>query len=246
MTRLPLHHDLYLLAHDQSGKPLVHASSLALGLAGAALLDLLLAGRIVPSAGRLAVRPLPSGDDPAAGRAGGDSATGRTGGDGPWSWPAGDSGAGQDAGDAVADGLVALAARGPDARSLLKRAAAADLCGLTRDGLLASGVLVRVSRRRLGMLPYTRHELADIASVVRASSGVRSAVEGWKPPDARCAGLCGLVAVLRLEEQLYLDQPAGRLVARLREIATAADPPVGELVEIVDVLVAEAAVAVYR
>ncbi|MGW3344491.1 GOLPH3/VPS74 family protein [Nonomuraea rubra] len=182
MDRLPLHQDLYLIAHDQSGRPLIHQSSLALGLAGAALLDLLLAGRSAPA----------------------------------------------------------------DPRSELKRAVADGVYDRTREGLLDSGVLVRVSGRRMGVLPYTRYELADIASIVRASSGVRSAVEGWKPPDARCAGLCGLVAVLRLEAELYLDQPGNRLVTRLREIAAAAGPPVPELVEIVDTLVAEAAVAVYR
>ncbi|NJP98209.1 GPP34 family phosphoprotein [Nonomuraea sp. FMUSA5-5] len=182
MDRLPLHHDLYLIGHDQAGRPLIHASSLAFGLAGAALLDLLLAGRPAPA----------------------------------------------------------------DPRAELKRAVADAVYDRTREELLASGVLVRVSGRRMGVLPYTRYQLADIASVVRASSGVRSAVEGWKPPDARCAGLCGLVAVLRLEAELYLDQPASRLVARLREIAAAAGPPVTALVEIVDTLVAEAAVAVYR
>ncbi|GAA4987749.1 hypothetical protein HD597_007561 [Nonomuraea thailandensis] len=182
MDRLPLHHDLYLIAHDQAGRLLIHQSSLALGLAGAALLDLLLTGRHAPA----------------------------------------------------------------DPRSELKRAAADGVYDRTREGLLDSGVLVRVSRRRMGVLPYTRYQLADIASVVRASSGVRSAVEGWKPPDARCAGLCGLVAVLRLESELYLDQPGNQLVARLREIAAAAGPPVAELVEIVDTLVAEAALAVYR
>ncbi|MEV0614075.1 GPP34 family phosphoprotein [Nonomuraea sp. NPDC050404] len=209
MSSLPLHQDLYLIAHDQAGKPLVHASSLAVGLAGAALLDLLLAGHVkVGSAGLTAE--------------------------------------GQAIGDAVADGLLAMAAAGPDPRSLLKQASMGDVYGRVREGLLGSGVLVRVSRRRMGMLPYTRYELADIASIVRASSGVRSAVEGWKTPDARCAGLCGLVAVLRLESQLYLDQPAARLVTRLREIAAAAAPPVGRLVETVDTLVGEAAVAVYR
>ncbi|MFG1696232.1 GPP34 family phosphoprotein [Nonomuraea sp. NPDC049309] len=185
MDRLPLHQDLYLIAHDKSGKPFVHPTSLSLGLAGAALLDRLLAEPFTPVGGL----------DPAA---------------------------------------------------LIKGAAAGGIYERTREELLGRGVLVRVTGRRLGMLPYTRHELADISSVVRASSGVRAAVEGWKAPDARCAGLCGLVAVLRLEEQLYLDQPAAKLVARLREIAAAAAPPVGELVETVDTLVAEAAVAVYR
>ncbi|UBU15926.1 GPP34 family phosphoprotein [Nonomuraea gerenzanensis] len=182
MNRLPLHHDLYLIGHDQAGRPRVHQASLALGLAGAALLDLLLAGRAAPA----------------------------------------------------------------DPRAAIKRAVADGVYDRAREDLLDSGVLVQVSKRRMGVLPYTRYELADIASIVRASSGVRSAVEGWKPPDARCAGLCGLVAVLRLEAELYLDQPANRLVARLREIATAAGSPVAELVEIVDTLVAEAAVAVYR
>jgi hypothetical protein len=202
MNRLPLHEDLYLIAHDQSGKPLIHQSSMALGLAGAVLLELAVSGRVNVAGGRVTVARPPAGDAPVP----------------------------------LADGEVRL---------LIKKAAD-GLYDRTREALVASGVLVRVSRRRLGMLPYTRYQLADIASVVRASSGVRSAVEGWKPPDARCAALCGLVAVLRLEAELYLDQPANRLVGRLREIASAAPPVVGELVAVVDTLVAEAAVAVYR
>ncbi|MCF6472331.1 GPP34 family phosphoprotein [Nonomuraea sp. MG754425] len=182
MNRLPLHHDLYVLAHDQAGRPLIHQSSLALGLAGAALLD-----------------RLPAGSDPP-----------------------------------------------PEARSLIKQVAANAVYERTRRGLLDTGVLVGVRGRRMGMLPYTRYELADIASAVRASSGVRSAVEGWKPADARSAGLCGLVAVLRLEAELYLDEPAARLVSRLRQIAATAGPPIGGLVAIVETLIAEAAVAVYR
>ncbi|MET9246860.1 GPP34 family phosphoprotein [Nonomuraea sp. NPDC003709] len=202
MNRLPLHEDLYLIAHDQSGKPLIHQSSMALGLAGAVVLELAVSGRVTVADGQATVSRPPAGDTPVS----------------------------------LADG---------DVRLLIKKAAN-GLYDRTREALVASGVLVRVSRRRLGMLPYTRHQLADIASVVRASSGVRSAVEGWKPPDARCAALCGLVAVLRLESELYLDQPANRLVGRLREIASAAPPVVGELVAVVDTLVGEAAVAVYR
>ena len=202
MNRLPLHEDLYLIAHDQSGKPLIHQSSMALGLAGAVLLELAVSGRVTVADGRATVSRPPAGEAPVS----------------------------------VADG---------DVRLVIKKAAD-GLYDRTRETLVASGVLVRVSRRRLGMLPYTRYQLADIASVVRASSGVRSAVEGWKPPDARCAALCGLVAVLRLEAELYLDQPANRLVGRLREIAAAAPPVVGELVAVVDTLVGEAAVAVYR
>ncbi|MFG1710291.1 GPP34 family phosphoprotein [Nonomuraea sp. M3C6] len=210
MNRLPLHQDLYLIAHDQAGKPLIHQSSMELGLAGAVLLELALGGHVAVAGGRAAA-----------------SVRGSTG-------------------DTIADDLVALITRGhSDVRSLIKKAAG-GLYDRTREALLASGVLVRVSGRRMGMLPYTRYRLADIASVVRASSGVRSAVEGWKPPDARCAALCGLVAVLRLEAELYLDQPAGRLVGRLREIAAESSPVAAELVAVVDTLVGEAAVAVYR
>ncbi|MEO3868538.1 GPP34 family phosphoprotein [Nonomuraea sp. B12E4] len=207
---LPLHHDLYLIAHDQSGKPLIHQSSMELGLTGAVLLDATLGGQAVVVKGRAAAR--------------GHVRTG----------------------DTIADGLTGLLARAPvDVRTLIKRASA-GMYERVRDALVTSGVLVRVSGRRLGMLPYTRYRPADIASVVRASACVRSAVEGWKPPDARCAALCGLVAVLRVEKELYLDQPASRLVGRLRQIAADGSPAIGEVTTVVDTLVGEAAVAVYR
>ncbi|MFC4005883.1 GPP34 family phosphoprotein [Nonomuraea purpurea] len=210
MNRLPIHQDLYLIAHGQSGKPLIHPSSLALGLAGATLLELALGGLVTVTRGLAVTSRGPS------------------------------------TGDAVCDDFVSLLTRGrADVRSLIKKGSD-GICERTRESLVGAGVLVRVSGRRMGMLPYTRYEPADISSIVRASSGARSAVEGWKQPDARCAALCGLVAVLRLEAELYLDQPAGRLVGRLLEIAAAGAPPVGELVAVVDALVGEAAVAVYR
>ncbi|SDH03996.1 GOLPH3/VPS74 family protein [Nonomuraea jiangxiensis] len=209
---LPLHHDLYLIAHDPSGRPLVHRSSLELGLAGAVLLELTFGGQVIVARGQAA----------AARRV-----TAPTG-------------------DPIADGLTGLLGAAPvHVRPLVKRVSA-GMYEHVRDVLVTSGVLVRVSGRRMGLLPYTRYRLADISSVVRASSGVRSAVEGWKPPDARCAALCGLVAVLRVERQLYLDVPGGRLVGRLREIAAAGSPVVADLVGVVDTLVGEAAVAVYR
>ncbi|MGP3956859.1 GOLPH3/VPS74 family protein [Nonomuraea sp. 3N208] len=211
MNRLPLHQDLYLIAHDQSGKPLTHQSSMALGLAGAALLDLALDGRVAVARGQVAV------SGPVAGT-----------------------------GDPLTDDLLALIAREPgDVRPPIKKVAERAY-DRTREDLVAAGVLLRVTRRVMGVLPTTRYQLADIASVVRASSGVRSAVEGWKEPDVRCAALCGLVAVLRLEAELYLDLPSSRLVGRLREIVGESSHEVAELVGVVDTLVAEAAIAVYR
>ncbi|MEV5552370.1 GPP34 family phosphoprotein [Nonomuraea wenchangensis] len=211
MDRLPLHHDLYLIAHGQAGKLLIHPASMALGLAGAALLELALDGRVAVARGRVAAS-VPAVDD----------------------------------GDAFAGDLLALVAGEPgDVRTPIKKAAG-DAYKRTRETLTDSGVLRRTTRRVMGVLPTTRYEPADIASVVRASSGARSAVEGWRQPDARCAALCGLVAVLRLEEELYLDQPSGQLVGRLREISRESSREVAELVGVVEGLIGEAAVAVYR
>ncbi|MER7506590.1 GPP34 family phosphoprotein [Nonomuraea pusilla] len=214
---LALHEELYLIAHDQSGKPAVHQTSMALGLAGAALLELALSGRVALEDGRAAAVP---------------AAPPRPG--------PGDGG--------VADGLLALIQRDGarrDARLWIKKTAE-DVYPRTRDGLVSAGVLARVTGRRLGMLPRTRYQVTDLAYVVRASYGVRSAVEGWKEPDARAAALCGLVGALRVEGELYLDQPSAQLVGRLRAIAEASSPAVRDVVAAVDAFIGEAAVAVYR
>jgi hypothetical protein len=208
----PLHQDLFLIGHDQSGKPLVHLHSMALGLAGAVLLDLALSERVTVAGGRIIVAD-------------------RT-----------------PAGDAVVDALVPMLMRERgegDAKFWIKKLAENVYEG-SRRALVAAGVLVRVNKRRMGMVPYTRYEVAEIASVVRASSGVRSAVEGWKQPDGRGAALCGLVGALRLEAELYLDQPSGKLIDRLRGIANDHSPVVKEVVNLIDNMLGEAAVSVYR
>jgi len=50
-----LRNDVFLLAHDDAGKLIASEASISAGLAGAALIDLLLAGRIAVAAGRLDV-----------------------------------------------------------------------------------------------------------------------------------------------------------------------------------------------
>ncbi|NUP76245.1 MAG: GPP34 family phosphoprotein [Nonomuraea sp.] len=212
MTPTPLHQELFLIAHDQSGKPLVHQHSMALGLAGAVLLDLALSERVTLVRGRVEVADHTPFGDP------------------------------------VVDSLIPMIVRDRadrDARFWIKKLAE-DVHDRTRQSLVGAGVLVMVTRRRLGMLPYTRYQLADIASVVRASAGVRSAVEGWKQPDGRGAALCGLVGALRVEAELYLDQPSARLIERLRAIASEHSPVVKEIVSLVDTMLGEAAVAVFR
>ncbi|WP_171074130.1 GOLPH3/VPS74 family protein [Nonomuraea basaltis] len=208
---LPLHHDLYLIAHGQSGKPLIRRSPMALGLAAAALLELALDGRVAVARGRVAV-----------------------------------SGPAERTGDAVADGLLALIAATPGDVSIPIRKAAEHAYDRTRAALVSTGVLLRVTKRRMGLLPSTRYEPAGIASVLRASSGVRSAVGGWKQPDTRCAAMSGLMAVLRLEKELCLDEPPSRLVTQLREIADAGSREITQVVGVVETLVTKAAMAVFR
>jgi hypothetical protein len=55
MRVLSLRDDLFLLAHDDAGKLVVPETHLGAGLAGATLIDLLLAGRIAVAQGRLNV-----------------------------------------------------------------------------------------------------------------------------------------------------------------------------------------------
>jgi hypothetical protein len=54
VVRLPLRDELYLLAHDDNtGAPRLHVGSLTIGLAGATLVELLLAGRVTLWDGRI-------------------------------------------------------------------------------------------------------------------------------------------------------------------------------------------------
>ncbi|WP_084517474.1 GOLPH3/VPS74 family protein [Microtetraspora niveoalba] len=212
MNRPPLYHDLYLIAHDQTGKPLVHLSSLSVGLAGAVLLDLALSGRLDITQGRLAVydrSPI---------------------------------------GDMIADSLVPVILKDRDNRDTrfwIKKVAE-DVYDRACGGLVAAGVLTKVTRRRMGVMAQTRYQPADIAPVVRARAGVRGAAETGEQADARCAALCGLVGVLRLEGALHLAQPSGQLVGRLRAIAREYPRPVNEVIGVVETLITENAIALYR
>jgi len=208
---LPLHHDLYLIAHGQSGRPVIPRSSIALGLAGAALLELALDDRVAIARGRVAL-----------------------------SGPAGETG------DAVADRLLALIAGAPGDVISPIVTASEGAYRHTREALVAGGVVLRLTRRRLGVLPRTRYRPAGIAPVLRASSGVRSVVQGWREPDTRCAALCGLMAVLRLEEELHLDESRSLLADRLRKIADTGSREITQVVSVVETLVAKAAIPIRR
>jgi Golgi phosphoprotein 3 (GPP34) len=212
--RLRLHQELYLLGHDEDGRPLTHLAALRLGLAGAVLLDLTVTGRLHVAAGTLSVYdPTPLADG-------------------------------------VADTVVAalLADRRRQDRQLrvwLKRLAQ-DADERTRGGLVAAGVLTRATRRRLRVLAHTRYQPTGYAPTVIARARPRYAVHGQQTPDAQCAALCGLLAVLRLHDTLYLDLPGGDVLDRLHRIADRQSPPAREITTTVEALIGELAIAVYR
>lgn len=66
MHVLPLRDDLFLLAHDDMGRLVIHEASIGAGLAGATLIDLLLSRRVAVVSGRLdVIDPTVTGDEEA-------------------------------------------------------------------------------------------------------------------------------------------------------------------------------------
>jgi hypothetical protein len=205
MARLPLHAELWLVAHDDdSGEPHIHEGSLAVGLAGALLLHLWLNEqvyvgwrwnelhqRFVPEPGGLAV------------------ATGAS------------------TGDPLADLALATIRQftprtGQDfLRSWLRAFADADLYGRMRGQLISVGILKQTNRSRLlsrSRMAYLAREQAwavrvraYLRDVVRTEhNAARQAAQplaGLVEADMQCAALCGLVKVLDLDPQLMATDP---------------------------------------
>ena len=194
---LPLHAELYLLAHDDdTGALLINEQALAFGLAGALLLELSLNGYVAvgyiyhdfhqqwqPQPGRLTVcRPGPAGSAPLDAALGAVEQTARA----------------QRSGDQL--------------RTWLREFAVTDLYERVRAAMVAVGLLQRTERRRLAGLVKTETHLAvHYGYAVRARAHIGDAVMYHAQrgrirraaPDDECAALCGLVAALELAEFLY-------------------------------------------
>jgi hypothetical protein len=224
LARLPLRAELYLVAHDdERGAAHVHPRVLAVGLAGAVLLELWLAGRVypgwrfdpgtarwVPGPGQLAV-VLP--------HAVGDPLT--------------------DAALAVVRSVRRSSPPEHQLRDWLRQFAFTDPYERVRADMVAAGVLRRTSKRRYGVA-RDRYLAADGAWAVRARARIRSAatVAG---PDRQCMALCGLVDVLELVPYLYspeltagrfrrwLDRAMREEYLAVREVVTAIDASRGDL-----------------
>ncbi|MEU7609396.1 GPP34 family phosphoprotein [Micromonospora sp. NPDC049204] len=221
IPRLPLRDELFLLGHDDdTGHLHVHRQALALGLAGAVLIDLYLAGRVIldPNDDTRPVSHLriyPHIDRPV--------------------------------GDLIADAATAtIRHTHPLMRGWL-RGFSADLYDRTRAGLVAGGILRHHTRRRLGGLIRADTYLpTDSKWAVIARSRLRYLASGREQPDNHTAALAGLVAGLGLTHHLYLDDDTTVLAARLKAIAAQHYQPVRHITAAVDAAVGDLATAAYR
>lgn len=222
IPRLPLRDELFLLGHnDDTGHPHIHRQALALGLAGAVLIELFLAGRIALD---------PTDDRPAGER---------------WLRLYSD----QPVGDLIADTALAAIRRGRTAPpvKVFLRGFADDLYERTRAGLVAAGILRQVTRRRLGGLARTDTYLpTDTKWPVVARARLRYLAAGREQPDNHTAALAGLVATLGLATHLYLDDDTATLIERLKAIAEQHHRSVWDITAAVDAAVGDLATAAYR
>jgi hypothetical protein len=232
---LPLHAELYLLAHnDDTGKQLINEQSLAIGLAGALLLELWFTEHIYigwvfdykqrqwrKEPGRLAVA--------------------RTG---PTASPL------MDAALAALERTVRIHTGGDQLRAWLRGFAASDLCDRVRANMITVGLLRRAQVRRYGGLVKTETHLpVHEGYAVRARAHVRDAVAYHErqsrhqaAPDNQTVALCGLTAALELAEFLYDGSRSTRELtewlryvvaehdeATIRAVVTAVDAGRGDL-----------------
>ncbi|MEV5695546.1 GOLPH3/VPS74 family protein [Micromonospora globbae] len=222
VPRLPLRDELFLLGHDDdTGHPHIHRQALALGLAGAVLIDLFLAGRITL--------------DPNDNRPDGER------------WLRLHTH--QPVGDLIADTAIAAIRHrrtAPPVKAFLPTFST-DLYERTRAGLVAAGILRQHTRRRLAGLARTDTYLpTDTKWPVIARARLRYLAHGREQPDHHTAALAGLVATLGLTEHLYLDDDTTTLTTRLTTIADQHHQTVRDITAAVDAAVGDLATAAYR
>ncbi|MET7710310.1 GPP34 family phosphoprotein [Micromonospora sp. NPDC005413] len=224
IPQLPLRDELFLLGHDDdTGHPHVHRRTLALGMAGAVLIDLFLAGRVTL--------------DP--------NETTR-----PASTPQLRLRIDRPVGDLIADTALASIRYAHPTGAGVKpwlRDFADDLYERTRAGLLAAGILHHHTRRRLaGLIRADTYLPTDTKWTVVPRARLRYLAAGREPPNDRTAALAGLVAVLGLTPHLYLDEDTTALTAHLTAIADQHYRPVRDITAAVDAVVGDLATAAYR
>jgi hypothetical protein len=209
---LPLHAQLYLLAHDDdTGKPHLNEQSLAIGLSGALLLELWLARRLYigwvydhtarqwqPAPGRLVIAKTNPALNPLL-----DSAL------------------------AAVTHTVRAHPDGDQLRTWLRGFADTDVGGRVRASMIITGLLRRTQLRRMAGLVRTETYLAVHERYpARVRAHIRDAIAyhqrrgGYRPsaPDDQTVALCGLTAALELAEFVYISLPNRELTGWLRHV----------------------------
>ena len=228
-AKVPLHAELYMLAHDDdTGERHISEHVLALGLAGALLVELVCAERVVvgwvyddfrrqwqPRSGGIYIsRP-------------------------------GDAGSPLlDAALAVLNRITNESPRGDHLRMWLPAFASTDLYERTRAAMVTAGLIRRNQRRRYAGLRTTETYLpVNVAYPVLARTRVRDAVAFHDPspytppapPDVDNVALCGLTCALELTEYLYRGQSNRELNKWLRIVVQQHDDPViSDIIRAVD------------
>lgn len=226
MARLPLRAELFLLAHDDdTGEPHLNEQSLAVGLAGAILLELWI-NRHVAIGWEINMRTQQWQQQPGTITI----ATNRG------------------VGDPLSDAAIATIrhtayGRGGHThlRTWLRAFAGSDLYERVRANMVTVGVLQRSSRRRaLGLVKTDAYLATHDSWAVRARGLIRSVMNGRDAPDEQCVALCGLLDVLELAPYLYHPGLSDHDVRRtLRHIVhhharQHRDPAISEVVAAVD------------
>lgn len=191
---------LLLVSLDDDGQPRDPKSSLASALAGAAVTELLLAGRLALGDDRLAVADASPTGDPVL-----DEVLRQVG--------------AEDKPRKLQWWVYRLGAGGwrrPSVRNLLI------------DHLTSRGVLTRDEERLLGLIPVTRHPPAEPTADDQAREEVRAVLVGGRDPDEPTAALVALVEVSGLVDACV--QRPERRQARQRARQIAAGDQVGEAV----------------
>ena len=200
-AELPLHAELYLLAHDDdTGERHINEQALAIGLAGALLVELVLSENIV-------VGWVFDDYDHQWHERPGQLFIARHG---PTGSPL------LDAALAAINRIVYAQPRGEHLRIWMQSFAANDLYERVHAAMVTAGVIRRTIRRRYGGLVKTETYLpVEVAYPTRVRTRVRDAIVFHEPskyrppaaPDDDSVALCGLTLALELTEFLYRNQP---------------------------------------
>lgn len=153
-------------------------------------------------------------------------------------------------GDPVADWAVSFLSsfrRSVPVREAL-RELAGDAYNNVTAGLIAGGIVERVTRRRLFSRIDT-YPVTDPRLIYRVRGRLRYVALGNEAPDPQTDALAGFLRALSLESELYLDTGHNDLRGILAQMAARVDEGyagVGTVIDNTENLIGDTAVSVYR